>query len=156
MTAARENNMKTSIGLLLALVSSATVAGLGSRAAPSSAFPSPSPSASAWTLAPRAIPDVYSTTVTIEAGTEIRQYVNRDGLVFAVAWCGPDLPDMRDLLGAHVGALLARGQRSGQFTHLRLQAGGVVIVSGGRIGAFDGKAWVPELLPAGFSIDEIR
>jgi len=35
------------------------------------------------------------------SGTMIREYVNASGTVFAVAWDGPWLPDLRQVLGEH-------------------------------------------------------
>ncbi len=95
---------------------------------------------------------------TLESGTQVREWINAAGIVFAVAWSGPFLPDLREQLGTHFQAL-ADGQRSqgrGSRSRVSVQQADLVIFSGGRMGAFEGRAWIPSLLPAGFDTAAIR
>src|ERR1700688_420796 len=41
---------------------------------------------------------------TADAGVQLREYLNRAGVVFAVSWTGPVLPDLERLLGTHFAA----------------------------------------------------
>jgi hypothetical protein len=145
--------MKKSIAFLLTATGSATQAGPGGH--PAAGGSGAAPAVAATASAPQ---DRYVTTsFTLDSGTDVHQYTSSAGVVFAVAWSGPALPDLQELLGPHFTTLLAHGrQRIGKPPRLLVQAKGVVIVSGGRMGAFDGKAWVPALLPAEFSADDIR
>lgn len=95
---------------------------------------------------------------TLESGTEIHQYVNDRGTVFAVSWSGPFLPDLKEMLGAHFTTLVdhVKQHPGGARAQVRVQQDDVVIFSGGRPGAFEGRAWVPALLPAGFDTNAVR
>ena len=87
----------------------------------------------------------------LASGTRIVEYVNGEGTVFAVSWTGPFLPDLRDLLGRHFAALVLQQARD---SHLHapvvVRDGEVVIYTSGGMGAFDGRAWLPRSVPAGF------
>jgi hypothetical protein len=39
--------------------------------------------------------------ITTDNGMRVREYLGRDGVVFAVSWSGPALPDLHLLLGTH-------------------------------------------------------
>jgi hypothetical protein len=91
------------------------------------------------------------------SGTTVREYVARSGTVFAIAWEGPSMPDLRQLLGPqfdrYVAALAARRNARGPVS---IQLPGLVVQSGGRMRAFAGKAYVPESLPQGVSAGDIQ
>jgi hypothetical protein len=93
----------------------------------------------------------------VPAGTTVREYIAPTGVVFAVAWQGPSMPDLRQLLGAHfdqyVAAVAARHNVRGPVS---IQLPGLVVQSGGRMRSFAGRAYVPESLPQGVSADELQ
>src|SRR6476646_5577522 len=65
------------------------------------------------------------------SGTMIREYVDPSGSVFAVAWDGPWLPDLRQVLGEHFdryqAAMRARQQaRTGRGV-VAIDEGGLVV-----------------------------
>ena len=96
---------------------------------------------------------------TLATGTEVHEYLDGAGTVFAVSWAGPFLPDLKEVLGVHFQAMVDHVHQhpgSGARAQLRLQSDDVVIFSGGRPGAFEGRAWVPALLPAGFDTNAVR
>jgi Protein of unknown function (DUF2844) len=89
----------------------------------------------------------------LDSGTTVREFVDGRGMVFAVSWSGPFLPDLKQLLGTHFDAFAARGR--GQRSHrnrMAMQDAEAVIVSEGHMGAFQGRAWLPSRLPAGFDV----
>jgi hypothetical protein len=91
------------------------------------------------------------------SGTTVREYVSPAGTVFGVAWEGPSLPDMRQLLGAHfdeyAAALAARrARRAPVFVQLPT----LVVQSSGHMRAFTGKAYLPRGLPQGVAATEIQ
>lgn len=45
---------------------------------------------------------------TLRTGTLVRQYVSKEGVVFAVSWSGPFVPDLRQLLGPHFETMTSR------------------------------------------------
>jgi hypothetical protein len=93
----------------------------------------------------------------VPSGTTVREYVGATGMVFAVAWQGPAMPDLRQLLGPqfeqYVAAMAARRNVRGPVS---IQLPGLVVQSGGRMRAFAGKAFVPESLPQGVSANDVR
>jgi hypothetical protein len=92
-------------------------------------------------------------------GRMIREYVSPAGTVFAVAWEGPTLPDLSSLLGSYYSAFeQAASSPSSSRRHgpLFVQAGPLVVESGGRMRAFRGRAYVTHLIPANLSKDVIR
>lgn len=98
-------------------------------------------------------------TKTLQSGTIIQEYVTGNGTVFAVRWSGPYLPDLREILGRHFNTLLAQSKaRSGKAgrSALLIQRDDLMLVSGGHMGSFEGKAWIPASLPSGFTPDDIR
>lgn len=87
----------------------------------------------------------------------VREYVSPAGTVFAVAWEGPQMPDLEEILGEHYAAyrIAAREKRKGSGWR-NLEAGDVVVQSGGHMRAFTGRAWLRQLMPEGVRPDEIR
>jgi hypothetical protein len=90
-------------------------------------------------------------------GTTVREYA-AGGVVFAVAWEGPFLPDLRELLGRHFATLTDDSARQPMAGHnrIRIARPDVTIESGGHMRAYNGRAWVNGLLPAGFDTNEIQ
>jgi hypothetical protein len=87
-------------------------------------------------------------------GQVVRQYVDAAGLVFAVAWDGPVLPDFERLLGASFQTYMAalRQQRRG----VNVRNSDVVIESGGMMRSFAGRAYLPTKLPVNLMAQDIR
>jgi hypothetical protein len=94
------------------------------------------------------------------SGTVVREYVSPAGKVFAVAWRGPFLPDLHQLLGASFAPFTQavqaqKRQRTGHGPVL-IQQEGLVVKSAGHARNFFGKAYLPELLPEGVNAGDIR
>jgi len=101
----------------------------------------------------------YATrTTTLDSGTQVSEYVSDQGLVFAVAWNGPVLPDLKALLGKYFDTLVTEQWRTPRAGRPRIGVDlpEVVIHSGGHMRAFEGSAWIPAGFPAGFSTDDVR
>jgi len=94
------------------------------------------------------------------SGTVVREYVSPEEKVFAVAWQGPFLPNLRDLLGqyftAYSQALQAAKARHPGRGPVNIQQPGLVVQSGGHARAFTGRAYLPSLMPQGVQAEEIR
>lgn len=91
--------------------------------------------------------------------TVLQEFVDASGQVFALRWSGPDLPDMGMLLGpylpvfkASVQAARQAGKRGGPVS---VQSGGLVLVSTGVMGAFQGYAYLTALLPPGVDVQAL-
>jgi hypothetical protein len=94
------------------------------------------------------------------SGTTVREFVSPAGTVFGVAWQGPSVPDLRQLLGTYFepymqAAQAAQKARSGHGP-LVIEQPGFVVERSGHQRAFAGRAYVPQLLPAGVLPDVIR
>ena len=95
---------------------------------------------------------------TLASGTRVREYVSAGGLVFALTWDGPTLPDLKALLGRYfdmIAAESARMPRAGRSS-MAINLPEVVINSGGHMRAFEGSAWIPAEFPAGFTAGDVR
>lgn len=95
---------------------------------------------------------------TLTGGTHVREYVSAKGIVFAVTWEGPFLPDLKALLGKYFAAMVAEASRMPKAGRSRIAMNGseVVINSSGRMRAFEGSAWLPAEFPPGFTADDVR
>jgi hypothetical protein len=94
-------------------------------------------------------------------GLVVREYVTRQGQVFAITWHGPFKPDLRQLLGDYFAryqsAVAAAGDdRAGKHSHSVVSGADLVVQSSGRLRAFQGLAYVPSLVPAGVSVSELQ
>jgi Protein of unknown function (DUF2844) len=98
----------------------------------------------------------------IEAATGIavKEYVSPAGKVFAVTWKGPFHPDLRQLLGTYFDqySQAVQAQRAQRHGHgpLLIQQAGLVVQVTGHLRSFLGKAYVPQMLPAGVRAEDIR
>lgn len=91
------------------------------------------------------------------SGTVVRQYLSAAGNVFGVAWEGPALPDLRQILGAYFDqyADVVRHQAAGRGAAI-VELPALVVRSGGRMRAFSGQAYLPRMLPQGVVPEAIR
>lgn len=100
---------------------------------------------------------------TLPSGTVIREYLGTTGVVFGVAWEGPQIPDLKQLLGSTHFASFTDGARSrnreGRRGPMELRPAGspnLVMESTGQMRAFAGRAYLSNQLPAGVDTDAIR
>jgi hypothetical protein len=93
-------------------------------------------------------------------GTVVREYVSANGKVFAVAWHGPWLPDLQQLLGSYfeqyAQAMQAQGDGRVRRRPVMIEQPGLVVQIGGHMRAFSGRAYVPEMLPSGVRVEDIK
>lgn len=94
--------------------------------------------------------------ITTSVGT-IREYLTPSGQVFAVAWTTKLSPDLQQLLGDRYAkyqeALTAQHPRPRQAN---VQLPDLEVHAGGHMRTFVGRAWLPDLIPAGVSPNDIR
>jgi Protein of unknown function (DUF2844) len=90
-------------------------------------------------------------------GTTVRQYDSPAGVVFAVGWKGPFLPDLRQLLGTYFDTYVS-APRAKRFGHSRaaVDRADLVVHSSGRARAYTGFAYVPNLVPSGVAVGELE
>jgi hypothetical protein len=92
-------------------------------------------------------------------GTVVKEYVSPTGRVFAVAWHGPFVPEMQQILGAYFqqySAALQSAPKHYGHRPLDIEQPGLVVQASGHMRAYWGRAYVPEMLPQGVKADEIK
>ncbi len=100
-------------------------------------------------------PQVTDTTVVTPAGVTVHEFSGADGVVFAIAWSGPQMPDLQQLLGSYFPAydswLQAHPPQSYR-SPLRVRDPRVVAHAWGHMRAYAGSAYAPALVPAGVDL----
>ena len=114
-------------------------------------------------LRSRSAPGYSVQEITAASGTVVREFVSPAGVVFAVSWNGPAMPNLQQTLGAYFtqyqaavkSQRTARGQRLGH-NHLEIRAPSLVVHAGGHMRQYFGLAYVPSLVPQNLSISDIH
>ena len=92
-------------------------------------------------------------------GGLIREYVTPAGRVFGVSWSGPTIPDLTQLLGLYHAefrnTLLTQPKSFGRRP-AAVHNSDLVVETGGHMRAFQGRAYVNSMLPAGVSPEIIK
>ncbi len=91
----------------------------------------------------------------------VREYVTLQGQVFAVTWQGPEMPNLRQLLGDYFGrfqtaAVAAHRASPGIHRQLSIVQSDLVVQSAGRLRDFHGVAYLPALVPQGVSVGALQ
>jgi hypothetical protein len=146
--------------LILVLVSalgftSTSLAGLGDRAESISTD-------SSRMVARRMNADVfrkYSVQTLETDATTLKEYVNSEGLIFAVTWQGLDHPDLSVILGSYYPGYQKADAETPAHRGLRqrnLQKENLVVQKWGQMRNLQGRAYDPSLLPSGVTLNEIK
>jgi Protein of unknown function (DUF2844) len=95
--------------------------------------------------------------IQLPSGTLLREFAATDGNVFAVAWSGPTVPNLRQALGAYFDNYVtaAQGKHPGHH-HLEIHESGLVVQASGHMRAFSGLAYLPSAVPRGVSVGDLR
>ena len=91
-----------------------------------------------------------------ETGTVVREFVSPQGKVFGVAWQGTVRPDLQQLLGTYYDEFQRNAPTRRAYGPITIQTSNIVLQSGGHMRALTGRAYVPELIPQGVRIEDIR
>lgn len=133
----------------------------GSPVRPAQTLVSPSGSGPKIQASPRpgSFTDANAYTVhesARENGTIIKEYATAGGVVFAVQWRGPVLPDLDALLGTYFAAFRAEAQQARaagrRGSPMVVATDTLVVNSAGRMRNFSGWAYAPGLVPAEVAI----
>lgn len=95
--------------------------------------------------------------ITAPGGMVVREYVSPAGMVFGVVWESVTMPDLSQLLGPYFSQF--RDAVNTPHRHrgpLYVQAGPLVVESGGHMRAFRGRAYVTSLIPADLTKEVVR
>ena len=91
--------------------------------------------------------------------TVVREYTSPTGIVFGIAWNGLIHPDLAQLLGTYAGEYekaLRQTPRQPGRRRLQVRTNRVVVEKWGHMRNLQGRAYAPDLIPPGVSVDEIR
>lgn len=113
----------------------------------------------ARSIMPRSADSIAVYTVSqnrLASGTVVREYANLQGVVFAVSWNGPTLPDLQNLMGQQFTMLSnhstpASSQVGAPQRQLALSPSDMMMVASSHQRNFVGRAWIPAALPPGFN-----
>jgi len=105
--------------------------------------------------------DARGTHVVEELASDartIREYVSPSGVVFAVCWDGVTPPNLEAVLGSYAAPVrrAAAAQGAPRSRARRVEAAGAVVETWGHMRSAHGRAYVPALVPAGVTLDEIK
>ena len=95
--------------------------------------------------------------ITSANGARVREYVSPSGVVFGVAWSGPFMPNLSQLLGSYFSEFQQATQSTpGRRRALAIDTGKLVVESTGHVRSFHGRAYVPGLLPQNISAEVVQ
>lgn len=101
----------------------------------------------------------YTIQEVVSDAVTVREFVNSDGIVFAVAWQGVSQPDLTTLLGSYSQEYhTAKEQTPRRHGHKQSQVktGNVVVETWGHMRNLQGRAYLPALVPSGVNLEDIH
>jgi hypothetical protein len=96
--------------------------------------------------------------ITTDSGT-VHEYLSHAGKVFAVTWQGPRPPDLRQLFGSYFEpfqSATAAQSRPGMHRQVSVAQPDFVVHAVALLRTFQGKAYVPSLVPAGVAVADLK
>jgi len=90
------------------------------------------------------------------SGTVVREFVSPAGMVFGVAWQGPSLPDLRQVLGKYFDTYVQGMQKRVAHGPRIIQEQGLVVQVTGHQRAIVGRAYLTDQLPASVRAEDVR
>jgi hypothetical protein len=113
-------------------------------------------------LRARSEPGYSVQEITTASGAVVREYVSPSGMIFAVSWSGPAIPNLQQTLGTYFAQYQAAvttqrttGVRTGHH-HLVIRAPSLVVHAGGHMRQYFGLAYVPSLVPQNLAISDLH
>ena len=101
--------------------------------------------------------------ITTPAGTVVREYISPAGVVFAVSWYGPSMPNLQHTFGSYftqfqTAVQARRAQQSQLRGHNRLEihTPSLVVHAMGHMRQYFGVAYVPALMPTNLSVSDLH
>jgi hypothetical protein len=94
--------------------------------------------------------------MALPSGTTVREYIANEK-VFAIAWRGPSVPDLKQLMGSYFDTYTseAHSRRNGH-THVAINHPEFVMHAVGHMRSYAGSAYIPGMLPEGVTASDIR
>jgi hypothetical protein len=111
------------------------------------------------TLARYDRPQFIIQEIATDSGMRVREFLTPSGVVFALSWSGPALPDLQQLLGASYldySHALSQLKQRGSKRSVRLASDALIVEQEGHLRSYVGRAILPGVLPAGVPVAELR
>ena len=106
------------------------------------------------------VPGQAYTVHTLTTSTvTVKEYLSTSGVVFAVSWRGAAKPDLSALLGSYYTEFSAASAKmeKGHGRHaINVKSAKVTVSSGGHMRDLHGKAFAPDLVPAGVNVETLQ
>jgi hypothetical protein len=95
--------------------------------------------------------------ILMPSGTIVREFVSPAGNVFAVAWRGPMMPNLRQTLGPYFDNYVAASQlKEAHHRRVQVHQDDLVVESAGHMRAFAGHAYLPSAVPSGVNLADLQ
>jgi len=107
---------------------------------------------STLTISPQSNYTIYIQNISPDL--VIKEYVSNSGNIFGVAWKGSTLPNFQVLLGSYYSNYLSAQQQNPRSVFS--QDNNLVIESGGVMGGYIGRAYLPKQVPTGLAPTAIQ
>ena len=107
---------------------------------------------STLTTSPQSTYTIYIQSISPDL--VIKEYVSNSGNIFGVSWRGSTLPDFQVILGNYYSNYLSAQQKNPRS--IFLQDDNLVLESGGIMGGYIGRAYLPKQVPVGIAPASIQ
>jgi hypothetical protein len=95
--------------------------------------------------------------IQLPSGTVVREFVSPAGKVFAVAWRGPMMPNLRQTLGQYFDNYVAVSKlKESHHRRVQVHQDDLVVESAGHMRAFAGHAYLPSAVPSGVDLGDLQ
>ena len=90
----------------------------------------------------------------------LREYANKEGIIFAVAWDGLNHPDLSSILGSYFEdfsqGLANQSKNRSRASHSEVSGEKITVIKWGHMRSAHGKAFIKSLLPSGVTAEDIQ
>jgi len=93
---------------------------------------------------------------TRDDGGVLKEFVSPDGKVFGIAWQGPTMPNLAQLLGSHFAEFQQATKSAQRRAPLSVHVGQLVVESSGHLRSFRVRAYLINLLPNDLSPEVVQ
>jgi hypothetical protein len=105
------------------------------------------------------VSQAYTIQEIVSDAITVREYVSPTGIVFGLAWNGLVYPDLAQLLGPYADEYqkaMAQVPRQPGSRYAQVKTNRVVVDKWGHMRNLQGRAYVPDLMPQGVSVSDIK
>ncbi len=94
--------------------------------------------------------------IRTSSGGSVREYLTPGGAVFGVAWDGPGVPDLQQILGSYFETMKQAAARRNTHGPLVIDTPEFYFAQSGHMRSFRGTAYLPQQLPEGVKAGDVK